>query len=241
MYRASHSRTSRPVRSRFLSRELFAKAGAALAGFSAVQAASAKAGQFSKQSVFDIVGSPALSSPYQPGGPQGDGPGTTYGFKKSDGPILAEGYQSDVTREKAAFDVSSKIVRAQVRHTPHALRARLGGFTDAALASLAALRRRRPHLPFACLGLFSSQGPNIESKTWWLVRDNLRGQAYNMKANMLAMNAVSKDKVASKKAYSKFWSEINQLDLACTKKEYDLAKKEYEDVLAALAAYDSVL
>ena len=178
-------------------RELFAKAGAALAGFSAVQAASAKAGQFSKQSVFDIVGAPALSSPYQPGGPQGDGPGTTYGFKKSDGPILAEGYQSDVTREKAAFDVSSKIVRAQ--------------------------------------------GPNIESKTWWLVRDNLRGQAYNMKANMLAMNAVSKDKVASKKAYSKFWSEINQLDLACTKKEYDLAKKEYEDVLAALAAYDSVL
>merc|ERR1719199_1598601 len=146
-------------------RELLAKAGAALAGFSAVQAASAKAGQFSKLDIFSVVGEPAISSPYQPGGPQGDGPGTTYGYKKSDGPILADGYQSDVTREKAAFDVSSKIVRAQ--------------------------------------------GPNIESKTWWLVRDNLRGQAYNMKANMLAMNAVSATKPAAEKAYAKFWSEIN--------------------------------
>merc|ERR1719253_2402938 len=129
-------------------RELFARAGAAVFGFSAVQSASAKAGQFSKLSIFDIVGEPAISSPFQAGGPQGTGPGTTYGYKKSDGPILADGYKSDITREKAAFDVSSKIVRAQ--------------------------------------------GPNIESKTWWLVRDNLRGQAYNMKANMLAMNSVSK-------------------------------------------------
>ena len=52
----------------------------------------------------------------------------------------------DVTREKAALEVSKQIVRAQ--------------------------------------------GPNIDSKTWWLVRDNLRGQAYTMKANMRAINAV---------------------------------------------------
>ena len=39
----------------------------------------------------------------------------------------------------------------------------------------------------ACL-----QGPNIETKTWWLVRDNFRGQAYNMKANMLALNKVNR-------------------------------------------------
>jgi len=25
------------------------------------------------------------------------------------------------------------------------------------------------------------QGPNIDTKTWWLVKDNMRGQAYNMK------------------------------------------------------------
>jgi hypothetical protein len=44
-----------------------------------------------------------------------------------------------------------------------------------------------------------------------LVRDNLRGQAYNMKANMIAINDVlpADKKVAAKKAYSKFWSEIN--------------------------------
>jgi len=178
------------------SRELFARAGAALVGFSAVQSASAKAGQFSKQDVFSLVGEPAISSPYQAGGPKA-GKDATFGYSKSDGPILADGYQNDVTREKAAFDVSAKIVQ--------------------------------------------SQGKNVDSKTWWLVRDNLRGQAYNMKANMKAMNKVSKDPAAADKAYAKFWNEINQLDLACVKKELDLAKKEYADVLAALDAYKATI
>ena len=104
-----------------------------------------------------------------------------------------------MTREKAAFEVSSKIVRAQ--------------------------------------------GPALEKKTWWLVRDNLRGQAYNMKANMIAINKVlpADKKGKADKAYSKFWNEINQLDLACVKKEFDLAKKEYEEVLEALTAYDATI
>ena len=74
-------------------RDLFARAAAGVAGLSAVQGASAKAGQFSKLDIFSIAGQPAISSPYQPGGPQGGGPGTTYGYKKSDGPILADGYK----------------------------------------------------------------------------------------------------------------------------------------------------
>jgi len=183
-------------------RQLFTRAGAAVFALGAVQSASAKAGQFSKLSVFDIIGEPALSSPFQAGGPQGTGPGTTFGYKKSDGPVLAlenGGYKADVAREKAAFEVSAKIVKSQAK--------------------------------------------NIDSKTWWLVKDNLRGQAYNMKANMLAINGVlpAEKKAAAAKAYSKFWSEINQFDLACTKKEYDLAKKEYADVLAALDAYTATL
>jgi len=180
-------------------RQLFARAGAAVFGLSAVQSASAKAGEFSKLSVFDLVGEPSLSSPFQPGGPQGAGPGTTYGYKKSDGPVLALDYASDVSREKAAFLISSKIVR--------------------------------------------DQAGNIDTKTWWLVRDNFRGQAYNMKANMIAINSVlpAEKQAAAKKAYSKFWSEVNSLDLACVKKEYDLAKKEYGDVLDALAAYDKTI
>ena len=104
-----------------------------------------------------------------------------------------------------------------------------------------------PHDPsnarFAVCATLLLQGKNIDSKTWWLVKDNLRGQAYNMKANMLAINGVlpPEKKAAAAKAYSKFWSEINQFDLACTKKEYDLAKKEYADVLAALDAYTATL
>merc|ERR1712054_460368 len=109
-----------------------------------------------------------------------------------EGAILATGYQDDVAREKAAFDVSSKII--------------------------------------------TSQGGNIDSKTWWLVRDNLRGQAYNMKANLKAINlALGGDKgAAATKAYTKFWKEIDALDLACKKKELALAQKEYADVVAAL-------
>jgi len=177
-------------------RDLFARAGAAVFGLSAAQSASAKAGQFSKLSIFDIGTTPGLSSPYQPGGPA-TGAEATYGFKKSAGPKLADGYEADVTREKAAFDVSVKIV--------------------------------------------TSQGPNIESKTWWLVRDNLRGQAYNMKANMLAINKQLTDKKAADAAYKKFWKEIDALDLACKKKELALAQKEYSDVLAALKEYQALI
>jgi len=179
-------------------REVVAKStGAALALAAAVQAASAKAGQFSKIEVFSLVGQPGISSPYQPGGPK-SGPDATFGYKKSDGEILAKGYQQDVTREKAAFEVSKKIV--------------------------------------------TSQGPNIESKTWWLVRDNFRGQAYNMKANMLAINAVlePEKKKEAKKAYDKFWKEVNDLDFACKKKELALAQAEYKSVLDALTKYEQI-
>jgi hypothetical protein len=177
-------------------RELLARAGAAIVGFSAVQGASAKAGQFSKQDIFSLVGEPAISSPYQPGGPKA-GKGATFGYAKSEGAILAEGYEADVEREKKAFQVSKNIV--------------------------------------------NSQQKNVDSKTWWLVRDNLRGQAYNMKANMKAINAAlpAEKKGAAVKAYDTFWKEINSLDLACVKKELDLAQKEYADVKEALKAYEA--
>jgi hypothetical protein len=179
-------------------REVLAKASAALASLAAVQSASAKAGQFSKLEIFSVVGAPGISSPYQAGGPKA-GKDATFGYAKSDGPMLATGYEKDVTREKAALDVSKKIIR--------------------------------------------DQGKNIESKTWWLVRDNLRGQAYNMKANMRAINNVldGAAKVSAVKAYDKFWSEINSLDLACVKKEQALAQKEYQDVLDALKKYEDTI
>jgi len=177
-------------------RALFAKAGAAFFSLSAAQSASAKAGQFSKQDIFSVVGVPAISSPYQPGGPKA-GKDATFGYAKSDGPILAEGYEADVTRETKMFKVSADIVK--------------------------------------------SQGKNIDTQTWWLVKDNLRGQAYTMKGNMLAINKTLKDPAAGKKAYAAFWKEIDQLDLACTKKELDLAKKEYGDVLAALKEYEALI
>jgi len=192
-------RTESPVMAESAStrRELFAKAGAAVFGLSAVQAANAKAGEFSKIEIFSVIGEPGISSPYQPGGPKA-GADATFGYAKSAGPILAKGYEADVTREREAYKISSKIV--------------------------------------------SSQAGNIESKTWWLVRDNLRGQAYNMKANMLAINkALGPNKAAADAAYKKFWKEIDALDLALKKKELALAQKEYADVLAALKAYEALI
>merc|ERR1719331_3828651 len=76
-------------------RELFARAGASLFAFSAVQGASAKAGQFSKISIFDVVGEASISSPFQAGGPKA-GKDSTFGYQKSDGPMLATGYEADV-------------------------------------------------------------------------------------------------------------------------------------------------
>jgi len=178
-------------------RELFARAGAAVVGFSAAQAAQAKAGQFSKIDIFtlDMSGGTPISSPFQVGGPKA-GPESTFGYAKTAGEFVAKGYQSDVTREKAAFQVSC--------------------------------------------GIITSQQKNIDSKTWWLVRDNMRGQAYTMKENMLAINSQLSDPAAKKAAdaaYKSFWKEIDSLDLACKKKELALAQKEYGDVLAALKKY----
>merc|ERR1719460_668791 len=85
-------------------RQLFARAGAALAGAAMASSASAKAGQFGKIGVF---GMEDLSSPYVPGGPK-SGADSTYGYAKSDGPILATGYEADVSREKASFLESAR-------------------------------------------------------------------------------------------------------------------------------------
>lgn len=62
----------------------------------------------------------------------------------------------------------------------------------------------------------------------------MRGQAYDTKANMLALNKVSKDPTTAKRLYDKVWNEANQFDLALKKKEKALAMKEYSDFLAAL-------
>ena len=114
-------------------RELFAKAGAALFSFSAVQGASAKAGQFSRQDFFSISGTPAISSPYQPNGPKA-GKDATFGYAKSDGPMLATGYETDVTRVSIDFRVAPRSChRGDLESAEHVLgdqstKFRLGGF-----------------------------------------------------------------------------------------------------------------
>merc|ERR1719446_1441473 len=100
-------------------RQILTRASAALLGMSAVQSASAKAGQFSKISIFDVVGEASISSPFQNGGPKPsqiqtiEKGTTTYGYSKSDGPILADGFRDDVTREKRDFLVSVDVIKAQ--------------------------------------------------------------------------------------------------------------------------------
>jgi hypothetical protein len=71
----------------------------------------------------------------------------------------------------------------------------------------------------------------------------MRGQAYNMKANMLAINKVLDEPAKAKadKAYKEFWKEIDSLDLACKTKELALAQTEYTDVLEALTKYEATI
>lgn len=80
------------------------------AATTAVSSASAKSGEFGKIGIF---GMSDISSPYQPGGPK-SGPDATFGYKKSDGEFLANGYQKDVSREKKSFlESSSRISSLQ--------------------------------------------------------------------------------------------------------------------------------
>lgn len=191
-------------------RDLFAKAGAALAGMSAVQAASAKAGQFSKIEIFSIVGEPGISSPFQPGGPKA-GPGATFGYSKSEGEILATGYQVSSPPRGACEGEVARGGEVQIASPSAILLRALSG----AVPRGAVLVCSRPIAPLPLLPrpqadvarekeafaisskIVENQGQYIESKTWWLVRDNFRGQAYNMKANMQAIySALPADKQA---------------------------------------------
>jgi len=88
--------------------------------------------------------------------------------------------------------------------------------------------------------IYQSQQPQIDSKTWWLARDNLRGQAYPMRSNMLAINKVSKNPQEAKKTYDKFWKQINDLDLALDKKEQALATEKYKKALDTLSEWKSI-
>ena len=167
-------------------------AATTLAAAAAPLAASAKAGQLGKIGIFGT----GLSSPYQPGGPKA-GPEATFGYAKSEGEFLANGYEQDVAREKAAFLESSRRIQALT--------------------------------------------PKLQSKTWWFIQSELRDQAYAMRSSMKALNKALPDNTAATKAYAKFWKEVEQFDLACTKKDIDLANKEYTDVLDALKAYTALV
>merc|ERR1712241_421782 len=83
-----------------MNRRDFALSTAAAATGLAGLATNAKAGEFTKISFF---GSEAMSSPYVEGG-AASGKEATFGFAKSNGTFLSEGWEKDVTREKKSFD-----------------------------------------------------------------------------------------------------------------------------------------
>merc|ERR1719329_732584 len=69
--------------------------------------------------------------------------------------------------------------------------------------------------------LMSSLQGDIDTKTWWKVRDQLRGtNVYSMRSTMLALNNVlpEEKKPQAAKLYKKYWQEVEALDLACVKK-----------------------
>jgi hypothetical protein len=68
-------------------REALASVSAALLAATGVGAASAKSGEFGKISIFGVGD---VSSPYQVGGPKA-GKDATFGYAKSEGPLLATG------------------------------------------------------------------------------------------------------------------------------------------------------
>merc|ERR1711979_132766 len=87
-----------------------AAAATGLAGLATnAKPAFAKAGEFTKISFF---GTDSMSSPYVEGGPK-SGKEATFGWAKSDGPFLSEGWEKDVTREQKSLVTQEKIIRSQ--------------------------------------------------------------------------------------------------------------------------------
>ena len=93
-------------------------------------------------------------------------------------------------------------------------------------------------------GLLANLQGDIDSKTWWKVRDQLRGtDLYSFRGAMLALNGVLPEgkKAEAVKAYKKVFQEMEALDLACKKKEQALATKENADLQEAIAAYKAII
>ena len=109
---------------------------------------------------------------------------------------------------------------------------------------LLGLRPAEKKVHYKTVALVSTLQGDIDSKTWWRIRDQLRGtDVYSLRSSMLAINGVlpTEKKPDAAKAYKKVFVEMESLDLACKKKEQALATKENNDLLAALAAYGAII
>jgi hypothetical protein len=101
-------------------REMLARAGASAAAvLGASQSANAKAGQFGKFDTrvwglgFDPEGFDPISTPYQKGGGNKGGAAASFGYTKSEGAFLSEGWKKDLKLELAVLAKQEKIVKSQ--------------------------------------------------------------------------------------------------------------------------------
>jgi hypothetical protein len=180
-------------------REMLARTAAAgAAALGASQSANAKAGQFGKFDTrvwglgFAPDGPEALSNPYFKGGGNKGGDKASFGYSKSDGAFLADGWKKDLNVEIAKLAEQEKIIRAQAAR--------------------------------------------IETKEWFLARDDLREASYTMKKNMKRINTQCNDQKGAKKAYSAFVEAMNAADVAMRLKQQDSARTKFT---AFLTSYDT--
>jgi hypothetical protein len=101
-------------------REMLARAGASAAAvLGASQSANAKAGQFGKFDTrvwglgFEPDAADPISTPYQKGGGNKGGKTASFGYTKSEGAFLSEGWKKDLKLELAVLAKQEKIVKAQ--------------------------------------------------------------------------------------------------------------------------------
>merc|ERR1712151_1174319 len=87
-----------------------------------------------------------------------------------------------------------------------------------------------------------SQDSNLDNKIWWIVRDNVRGNdLYTMRKDMNALAAEAADSKAAKKATATVFTELATFDVALRNKNLAESKKEYADLKAAVAAFQSLV
>jgi hypothetical protein len=81
------------------------------------------------------------------------------------------------------------------------------------------------------------ENARADGSNWWLAKVDVDGPANQIKADMVALNKVSKNPAASKAKQDEFFAKVDEFNKACDKKDKPAAETAWAQAVEALDEY----